>query len=127
MVKTKEYLIICLVGAIGYSMIEILWRGYTHWTMSITGGIGFLLLYLTDLHMQSQNLFFRALVGAAVLTFVELVTGCIVNLIFRMNVWDYSSHIGNLLGQICPLYCALWFLLCISVMPLGRLIHYYMN
>lgn len=127
MIKTREYLIICLVGAIGYSMIEILWRGYTHWTMSITGGIGFLLLYLTDLHMQSHNLFFRALAGTAVLTFVELVAGCIVNLIFRMGVWDYSSHIGNLLGQICPLYCVLWFLLCISVMPLGRLIHYYMN
>lgn len=127
MIKTKEYLIICLVGAIGYSIIEILWRGYTHWTMSITGGIGFLLLYLTDLHMQSQNLFFRALVGTAILTFVELVTGCVVNLIFRMGVWDYSSHAGNLLGQICPLYCMLWFLLCISVMPLSRFIHFYMN
>lgn len=127
MEKTKEYLIICLVGAIGYSIIEILWRGYTHWTMSITGGIGFLLLYLTDLHMQNYNILFRALAGTAILTLVELVAGCIVNLIFRMGVWDYSSHAGNLLGQICPFYCMLWFLLCISVMPLSRLIHYHMN
>ncbi len=26
-------------------MVEILWRGYTHWTMTLTGGVCFLVLY----------------------------------------------------------------------------------
>ena len=38
----------------------------------------------------------------------------------RLGVWDYSRRKGNLLGQICPLYSALWFLLCIPVLPLSR-------
>ena len=29
---------------------------------------------------------------------------------------------GNLFGQVCPLYAILWFLLCIPVMPLGRML-----
>lgn len=49
MEKLKEYAAVCTVGSVGYSAIEVLWRGFTHWTMALTGGVGFLLLYLTDL------------------------------------------------------------------------------
>ena len=27
------------LGGIGYAGLEILWRGYTHWTMALTGGV----------------------------------------------------------------------------------------
>ena len=27
-----------LVGAGGYCLLELLWRGRTHWTMALTGG-----------------------------------------------------------------------------------------
>ena len=101
--KIREYAVIFLVGAIGYSMIEIFWRGYTHWTMSITGGVGFLLLYLTDQYMQGRNLFLQATAGALVLTSVELIAGCILDLVFHLGVWGYSNRPGNLAGEICPL------------------------
>lgn len=116
----REFAVVYLIGAIGYSLIEILWRGYTHWTMSVTGGAAFVLLYLIDQHMQEKALILRAIAGTIIITSVELIAGCIINLAFHLDVWDYSNHAGNILGQICPMYCVLWFFLCISVMPLGR-------
>lgn len=41
MEKFKEYAAVCTVGSVGYSAIEVLWRGFTHWTMALTGGVGF--------------------------------------------------------------------------------------
>ena len=120
----KELALIYLIGAIGYSLIEILWRGYTHWTMSITGGFAFLLLNITDQFMQEKALVWRALAGTIIITAVELIAGCIINLVFHLGVWDYSNRPGNILGQICPLYCMLWFFLCFSVLPFGRWIRF---
>ena len=34
-----KYLILFLTGAMVYGIIEILWRGRTHWTMAVLGGI----------------------------------------------------------------------------------------
>lgn len=122
MLKLREYAAVYTIGSIGYSVIEILWRGFTHWTMAVAGGAGFLLLYLTELKMAGKALAQKCAVGCALLTSVELAAGCIVNLALRMNVWDYSGFRGNLLGQVCPLYSALWFLLCIPVMPLSHVV-----
>ena len=37
--RLREYLGLFLLGAAGYSLLEVLWRGYTHWTMGVTGGL----------------------------------------------------------------------------------------
>ena len=77
---------------------------------------------LADLRMQGRSLLRRALTGCAILTSVEFAAGCVVNKLLGLDVWDYSDEQGNLFGQICPLYAILWFLLCIPVMPLGRML-----
>lgn len=118
----KEYLTVCAIGSLGYETLELLWRGFTHWSMGIAGGAGFLLLYLADLRMQGRSLLLRALTGCAILTSVEFAAGCVVNKLLGLDVWDYSDEQGNLFGQVCPLYTILWFLLCIPVMPLGRML-----
>ena len=48
--------------------------------------------------------------------------GCVVNRLLKWQVWDYSGRFGNLLGQVCPLYTGLWFLLCIPVYGLAGLV-----
>ena len=35
---------IFLIGGALYNLIEILWRGYTHWSMFIVGGLCFQLI-----------------------------------------------------------------------------------
>lgn len=50
----------------------------------------------------------QVLIGACIVTVLEFLTGCIVNLWLGWSVWDYSGLPGNVLGQICPQYCLLW-------------------
>ena len=116
MQRFRDFAAVYAIGSVGYSAVEILWRGFTHWTMAITGGVCFTLLHLLNGKMRTHPLWKKCLAGSGVITAVEFTAGCIVNLTFHMDVWDYSAMAGNLLGQICPMYSVLWFLLCIPVM-----------
>ena len=39
-------------------------------------------------------------IGSIIITILEFITGCIVNLWLGWNIWDYSNLPYNLLGQI---------------------------
>lgn len=99
------------VGAAGYSGLEVLARGYTHWTMALTGGVCVVALWRIAAHLGEKPLWVQALLGSACITAAEFVVGLVVNVWLGWGVWDYSSEFGNILGQICPLYSFLWFLL----------------
>ena len=110
-----KYILIFLIGSAGYALLEVLWRGYTHWTMALTGGVCFLIIYLLNAAFTEENILFRSLVGAGVITSAEFIVGVTVNIILKWNVWDYSSLPFNFIGQICLRYTLLWFLLCVPV------------
>ena len=118
--KTVEWSVIFLLGGALYSMLEILWRGYTHPSMTITGGICFLILYALHVYAAKLSLFMRCILGALAITAAEFTAGCIVNLYLGWDVWDYSDVPLNILGQICPLYSLLWCGLCALSAPLCR-------
>lgn len=105
------------IGGIGYAGVEILWRQKTHFSMVIAGGVCFVMLDAIRRKMRGSSLVLQACVGALAITLVELAFGILFNIIFDMNVWNYSSMPFNFLGQICPLYTALWFLLSLFIIP----------
>lgn len=113
-----KYVVVFLTGAAGYSFLEIFWRGYTHWTMSISGGLCFVMLYFMNLSITSFNVLEKCLLGSALITFVEFVVGIAVNVILKWNVWDYSEIPFNFMGQICLPYSVLWFFLCFPVLKI---------
>ena len=121
--KLKESSLIYLIGSVGYTVIEILWRGFTHWTMAITGGICFSLVYKMNLRCAGKKLWNKCFRGATIITSVEYVVGCIVNLKLKWDVWDYSNLFLNIKGQVCLLYTALWFFLSIPMIFLSTLLH----
>lgn len=98
-----------LTGAIGYGLLEVLWRGRTHPSMILTGGV--CLCAMKKICSVRRTILQNALRCAAFITFTELVVGVLVNGLGRMNVWDYSREKGNVLGQICPRFSAAWFAL----------------
>ncbi len=51
------------------------------------------------------------LICGTAITAAELAAGLVLNICLGMAVWDYSSLPGNLWGQICPQFWALWCLL----------------
>ena len=104
-----------LIGGTVYGLIEILWRGYTHWTMVLTGGACFLLLIKTFGYVKKYGIIPMAICGTVVITTIELIVGIVANIVLKMQVWDYSKMRGNLLGQICPQFSFLWFMLCLPL------------
>ncbi|MGN0538631.1 MAG: hypothetical protein ACI4KI_02130 [Candidatus Fimenecus sp.] len=115
MKKTTTYLILFIAGGIGYGLIEILFRGYTHWSMIITGGSALLSLYLINEALKCTSIFIRAAAGSATITLLELTVGIIVNRIFLLDVWDYSDVPLNLFGQISLPFSICWYFLSIIV------------
>ena len=100
-----------LIGSVGYGLLEILWRGFTHWTMVLTGGACFSAIYFLDGKYGKKSILERGLMGSTVITSVEFLVGCIVNMGLHWNVWDYSKLPFNICGQICLRYSAFWFAL----------------
>lgn len=121
----SRFIILFAIGGIGYCTLEILWRGYTHWTMLILGGVCFYLLFYVFHYMENTNVFTKAIIGGSIITAAEFLTGCIVNIALKWDVWNYASAPYNLLGQICLPYYVLWILLCIPISFLDKLIGQY--
>ena len=110
-----------ILGGMAYGLMEVLFRGHTHWSMVITGGACVLTLYLIMDWTMNLPLVVAALAGAGIITFYEFCVGMLVNVSFGWHVWDYSSMPGNILGQICPLFSGLWFAMCLVFFGLVRL------
>jgi uncharacterized membrane protein len=108
-----------LLGGSAYGAIEVLWRGHTHWTMLLAGGVCFALIYLIASRLALPR-WQQYILCAAAITTVEFVTGAIINRGLGWNVWDYSSMRWNLCGQICARYSLYWLLLSIPGCALAR-------
>lgn len=104
-----EKLFIYLLGAAGYGILELLWRGYTHWTMLVVGGLCFFLIYHIFRRYSFCTIWEKALAGSMIITVVELLSGIVINVILGWEVWDYSDEFFNIMGQVCLLYSVLWF------------------
>ena len=121
-----KYLSLFGIGGLLYILIEIFWRGRSHWTMFILGGICFVFLgSINEVLPWEMPLWQQVVIGAARITILEFLTGCIVNLWLGWNVWDYSSLPGNLLGQICPQYFLLWLPVALTGIVLDDWIRYW--
>ena len=105
-----KYIIIFGLGAFIYGAIEVIVRGYTHWTMALTGGAVMALFMLIN-RSRDVNILLRCLLGALVITSLEFAVGAVVNLALGWDVWDYSEKPFNIMGQICPLFTLGWFAL----------------
>ena len=123
MEKIKKSALFLIIGGIGYAIIELLWRGHTHPTMILAGGICFLAFSKISERYKEKPLIFKAVISALAVTGVEFVFGIIFNVIFKMHVWDYSTQPYNLFGQVCPKFSLAWLILGFVFIPLAEAIN----
>ena len=116
-----------LVGGAVYYTIEILSRGWSHWTMALCGGLCLASIYHANRLLYRRSLLLRALCGAAIITLVELIAGCILNLWLGLRIWSYANHTLNIGGQVCVYMSFLWFLLSIPACLLCALIEAFVS
>ena len=127
MKKLLKNLLIFSIFGLTYGLIEILWRGYTHPSMVIVGGICGLLIGLLNEKNKKKNLLLQMVEGMVIVTVLEFVSGIILNLCLGLNVWDYSNMRFNLLGQVCPQFCIAWFFLSYFVIRIDDLLRRTIN
>lgn len=119
--------ILFLIGGWTYTWMELVWRGRTHWTMFLLGGLCFVVVGLLNEHHYkwNQSLLFQSVVGAILITVMEFITGCVVNIWLKWNVWDYSNLPFNLMGQICIYFFLLWIPIAMLCIVLDDWIRYF--
>lgn len=110
--KALRLLVLIGIGGLLYVLIELVFRGRSHWTMFIVGGLCFWLIGLINEVIPWEMSFWKqCIIGAVIVTAVEFLAGCIINLGLGWNVWDYSNIPFNILGQICLPFSMLWILI----------------
>lgn len=111
-VKVSEKCIfLFLIGGIGYGLLEIGFRGFTHWSMVITGGSALVSLYIINRTFPTVSIISKALAGCAVITLLEFTVGLIVNKVYSFGVWDYTGSPANIMGIISLKFSLCWFAL----------------
>lgn len=122
MKERKTQTLLFLTGGIAYPVLEIVWRGHTHYSMALAGGICLCGIHeICNRRMKNRPLIEKCLAGAGIITGVELAVGVIFNGVLKMQVWDYSALPLNLFGQVCLPFSLLWALLTLPAMGLCAL------
>ena len=106
-----KYPMLFLFGGSIYYLLEIIFRGYSFTAMIICGGLCFTICGAINEKNRCMPLVLQQLVAAAGITAIEFLFGLVLNVWLGLRMWDYSNMPGNILGQICPQFTALWFFL----------------
>lgn len=109
--RIEKHVILFAIGGMAYFFLEVLVRGYSHYTMFLCGGACFLCCGLLNENVKIKMSFVSQMVlSSLIITALEFTTGLIVNVWLKMDIWDYSNLPYNFMGQICLFYSFLWFL-----------------
>ena len=121
-----KYLFLFGIGGFIYALIEVLFRGYTHWTMMILGGICFISIGLINEFLSWDTpLIAQGVLGGIIITCLEFITGYIVNIQLGWNIWDYSGILFNIKGQICLPFSILWVFISLVAIILDDYLRYW--
>ena len=98
-----------------YCMIEILFRGWSHWSMFVL--TGFLGVFCVDSINNTLSFdcdyIVQILISTILCTIGEGISGIILNVWLQLNVWDYSKMAFGtfFFGQCNVLFCFAWMLI----------------
>ena len=110
-----KYITLLFWGGPVYYCIELLWRGYSHPSMFVLGGICFLAVGALNNYLPWKlGFIWQVLIGTSIVIALELIAGLILNVWLGLGVWDYSNLRFNLWGQISLLYFGL-FMPCVAL------------
>lgn len=111
MKKTMMSSILFFIYGFMYYIIEVLYKGYSHWSMFILGGLCGVIIGLLNEKNKTISVLKQGIYGALIVTILEFIIGYIVNILLGWNIWDYSNVPFNFLGQICLPFTIIWFIL----------------
>lgn len=121
-----KHSILFFIGGMIYFCLEILWRGYSHWTMILVGGACFLMCgFVNEVFEWDMPMWQQMIICSIDIISIEFIAGCILNMWLGLNVWDYSNMPLNLFGQICAPFMLLWFFVSAIAIVLDDYLRYW--
>lgn len=124
--RWPKYLFLFYFYACTYVTIEVFFRTRSHWTMWLLGGLcGLLIGALNNKTSWNYPLLLQGIQGSAIVTVLEFIFGCILNIWLKMDIWDYSDMPLNLGGQICLPFSLAWIPLSIVCVVLDDYLCYW--
>lgn len=104
-----KYFLFFLLGGSIYYCIEIAFRGHSHPSMFVLGGLCYILIgCINEYFPWNMPIEIQAILGGVIITILEFITGYIVNIKLGLGVWDYSNLKYNFMGQICLPFSFIW-------------------
>lgn len=124
--KVNKLSILFTFGGLAYVLIEMIYRGYSHPSMFLLGGLCFVLIGELNerVYTWEMSLISQMFISSVIVTSLEFISGLILNIWLGLGIWDYSNQPYNLLGQICLLFFNLWFILSIVAIVLDDYLRY---
>ena len=125
--KLSEYLFLWTLGGSMYYLFEVAFRGFSHWTMFILGGICLVFFTIQGQMVHWKDPLWRQLLRCVIfVTAMEFITGIIVNKWMNWKVWDYSDQPFQLFGLICLPFVIIFSGLCVCGIFLGGYLSYWL-
>ena len=119
-------LVLWCIGGLLYVLCELVFRGRSHWTMFIVGGLCFWFIGLiNEVIPWDMPVWQQCIIGAVIITTVEFIAGCIINIWLGWQVWDYSGLPFNVMGQVCLPFSVLWAFLAAAGIILDDYLRYW--
>lgn len=127
MKRISEYLFLWALGGALYYSFEVMFRGFSHWSMFVLGGVCLVFIYVQGKVLGWQEPLWRQTVRCIIfVTAMEFITGIIVNKWLGYGVWDYSDQPLQLFGQICVPFMVIFSGLCVLGIFLSSWIAHYL-
>ena len=124
--RLSEYLFLWALGGTLYYSFEMMFRGFSHWSMFLLGGICLVFFAQQGMWTGWTAPLWKQ-VGWCVIfvTACEFITGILVNKVMHWNVWDYTDQPFQIMGQICLPFTIIFSGLCaVGILLCGYLLHF---
>lgn len=122
-----KYLILGIIGGFTYVLIELLYRGHSHWSMFLVSAFAFISIGLINEFIRwDMELWKQMLIGSGIVTILEFVSGYILNIKLGWHIWDYSNVPFNILGQICLPFSLVWFFISLIAIVADDYLRYWL-
>ena len=118
--KIIPYGSIFIISGLIYTMLELIWRGHTHWTMFLCAGLcGLVMANINNNLLEFDTDFLKQVIISALCCIgFEFLFGIMFNRDF--SIWDYRGLWGtiHILGdQVNILFFGIWIIISFFSLP----------
>lgn len=125
--KITKNILMALIGASLYLLVEIIYRNYSFRLSAVMAAVAFVVGdNLNDKFSWKMDLLLQCGIIATLIAGLEAIIGNIDYYFLHQNMWDYSSlPMSYLNGKICIPFIFVWFVFAFFIVFISDAITYY--